>query len=56
MNQWTGRLNRNVCQQNTSFKLREKVFRTHGLAKKIEKVIESKLRWLPEMFKQPRKD
>lgn len=57
MDQWTGTLDRNVCQQNIPSKLREKVFRTCGLlAKKIGKVIESKLRWLPEMCKWPGKN
>ena len=38
---------RNVYQQNLSFELRKKVF-----AKKIEKVIWSHWRWIPETCKQ----
>lgn len=43
-------LNKSVCQEKLSLKLRKKEFRAHGIAeKKIEKGIWSKQRWLPEM-------
>lgn len=45
-----------MCVNQIFHSLRKKVFRVHRLAKKVEKEMQSKMKWLPAKCEQSRKD